>query len=175
MMEAKRIILTGGPGAGKSSLLEALRGKGFACRKEAARRVIEQHYSKNYTPWGDRQSFLREVCAQIQKDLQEPIHGLTFCDRGMPDCLAYAREACLPVPELLHTFDPFAYYHRQVFVLPPWLQIYCRETARQQEFTEAVSLYHSIVSTYEAYGFQLIEVPPLPVEERTAFVLRCLE
>jgi predicted ATPase len=174
VVEERRIIITGGPGAGKSSLLEALRLKGYACQAEAARRVIQQYYSQNCTPWGDRQSFICHVGAQIEKDLQEPLNGLTFYDRGMLDCIAYAREANLPVPEALQQFDPFAYYHRQVFILPPWPQIYRKEPARQQEFSEAVLLYHSIVSTYQAYGFRLIEVPQLALEERVGFVLRCL-
>lgn len=173
-MEGRRIIITGGPGAGKSSLLEALRLKGYACQEEAARRVIQQYYSQNCTPWGDRQSFISQVSAQIEKDLQESLNGLTFFDRGMPDCIAYAREANLPVPESLQQFDFFAYYHRQVFILPPWSQIYRKEPARQQEFSEAVLLYHSIVSTYQACGFRLTEVPQLPLEERVGFVIDCL-
>lgn len=175
MKEGRRIIITGGPGAGKSSLLEALRRKGYACQEEAARRVILQYYGQNCTPWGDRQSFIREVSAQIEKDLQEPICGLTFCDRGMLDCIAYAREANLPLPESLLRFDPFAYYHRQVFILPPWPEIYCKELARQQEFFQAVSLYHAIASTYQAYGFQLTEVPQGSLEERVNFVIGCLK
>lgn len=174
MKEGRRIIITGGPGAGKSSLLEALRGKGYACQEEAARRVIQQYYNQNWTPWGDRENFIRQVGVQIEKDLQEALKGLTFYDRSMLDCVAYAREANLPLPESLLRFDPFAYYHRQVFILPPWPRIYRKELARQQEFSEAVSLYYAIVSTYHAYGFQLTEVPQGSLEERVSFVIGCL-
>lgn len=174
VMKGTRIILTGGPGSGKSSLLDALGQRGYSCQKEAARRVILQNNNLNYTPWGDRQGFIRLVYEQLLNDLQEKPEGLVFCDRSMLDCIAYAKEGKLPVPEYLLDFDPSDYYHRQAFILPPWPHIYKKDAARQQEFAEAVSLYRFITSTYIEYGFQLTEVPPLPMEERVGFILEKL-
>lgn len=169
-----RIVITGGPGSGKSSLLRALGLQGYSCQKEAARRVILKKDNLNYTPWGDRQGFIRLVYEQLLIDLRETPEGLVFCDRSMLDCIAYAKEGKLSVPEYLLDFDPSVFYHRQAFILPPWPNIYRKEAARQQEFAEAVSLYRFITTTYIDYGFQLIEVPPLPMEGRVEYILERL-
>ena len=174
MKEPMRVIISGGPGAGKSSLLEELKRQGYACQQEAARLVIQQHYQQNYTPWGDRAGFIRLVYERIFAELQLPVQELTFCDRSMVDCIGYLQEADLPLPDYLKNFDPHGYYSRQVFILPPWEAIYRKEEARQQEYNQSVSLYKSIVAAYEYYGFELSEVPPLDVKERAAFILNTI-
>ena len=175
MMQPNRIIISGGPGAGKSTLIGALRAEGFPCQEEAAREVIRKYSNSDINPWNNRQTFVQLVFEQIIADLQIPIDQLSFCDRGLPDCIAYLKEADLPVPASFQHIDPFLYYARDVFILPPWESIYCRDWARQQEFEQAVSLYKSIRSTYQEWGFNLVDVPLLPVKERLSFVLQHLK
>lgn len=174
MTEPKRIIITGGPGAGKSTLIDRIRLFGYSCMEEAARAVIHQHYAHNISPWGDRQEFVRLVYERINPELQKPLYGPTFCDRSIVDCIAYLKEAGMPVPAYLKAFDPHLYYSREIFILPPWQEIYRQEKARQQAYDKAILLYQSILSTYKEYGFWLTEVPPLTVGERIDFIFEKL-
>ncbi|MCD8177326.1 MAG: AAA family ATPase [Tannerellaceae bacterium] len=52
-------ILTGGPGVGKTSLLDGLRQKGFLCVDEVARDIIrnEMVTGGNAVPWGNVQEY----------------------------------------------------------------------------------------------------------------------
>ena len=52
-------VLTGGPGAGKTTLVEALHEKGFATTHEAGRGVIreEMQAGGDALPWLDREEF----------------------------------------------------------------------------------------------------------------------
>lgn len=65
-------------------------------------------------------------------------------------------------------------YHRTVFVAPPWPEIYENDTERKQTREEAERTYASVSSAYLDYGYELVELPRVPVEERVAFVLRHL-
>lgn len=169
-----RIIITGGPGAGKSTLVERIKALGFSCMEEAAREVIFQHEAQNFSPWGDLPAFVRLVYEKIYPELQNTVSGPVFCDRSIVDCIAYLKEAGMPVPDYLAEFDPHAYYSRQVFILAPWPEIYRQDKARRQAYSKAVSLYESIKSSYQEYGFLLSEVPPLGVEERVSFIFEKL-
>jgi predicted ATPase len=169
-----RIVITGGPGAGKTTLIEKLSALGYSGMEEAAREVIDQYEAHNINPWGDLQAFVRLVYERIYPELQKPVEGLVFCDRSMLDCIAYLKEADMPVPDYLAAFDPHAYYSGEVFILAPWPDIYRQEKARRQSYSKAVSLYKRIRETYQAYGFLLTEVPPLAVEERVGFIFEKL-
>ena len=170
MSKPFRIVVTGGPGSGKSSLIEALEKKGFSCRKEVAREIILEYRKDDLNPWNKREGFIRLVYERIFDDLQHLLDKPTFCDRGALDCVAYLKEANLPIPVCLRHFNPRLYYFEEAFILPPREEIYCQDWARQQSFEEAVSLYKSIRSTYLEYGFKLVEVPLLPIKERIKFL-----
>jgi len=42
---------------------------------------------------------------------------------------------------------------------------------RKQDFDEAVRTYGAIAATYAEYGYDLVEIPRVTVEERVRFVL----
>ncbi len=52
----RRIVLTGGPGSGKSTLIEVLHRRGYPHSQEAGRAIIQEQVSigGNALPWGDR-------------------------------------------------------------------------------------------------------------------------
>lgn len=174
MTKPERIIITGGPGSGKSTLIERIKALGYSCVEEAAREVINQYEGRNVSPWGDMQEFVRLVYERIHPELQKPLSGPTFCDRSLIDCIAYLKEAGMPIPDYLTGFDAHAYYSREVFILPPWQEIYMQEKARRQDYNKAVLLYKSIKSTYQEYGFLFTEIPPLSTGERVNFIFEKL-
>ncbi|BFO11002.1 hypothetical protein GGER_35120 [Serratia rubidaea] len=80
----QRIILTGGPGSGKSTLIDALARRGYACSTEAGRAIIQQQVATggNALPWEDRQAFAErmlshEICAWQRAGSAETAYFLT--------------------------------------------------------------------------------------------------
>ena len=61
-------IITGGPGGGKTSLLESLASKGYNCIPETARQIIKERLSKGLTPRPDAKTFAREIFDQDWKN-----------------------------------------------------------------------------------------------------------
>ena len=63
-------------------------------------------------------------------------------------------------------------YNRMVFIAPPWKEIFAQDRERKQDFDEAVRTYKAMVESYTAYGYDLVEIPRVPVEERVRFILQ---
>ncbi len=61
-----------------------------------------------------------------------------------------------------------------VFVLPPWQAIYRTDSERDHSFEHAQRIHREVVGWYRRCGYQVNEVPRLPVAQRADHVLRCL-
>jgi predicted ATPase len=61
MTEAKLVVISGGPGAGKTALIEELRRRGYSCSSEVARQIIQEQMSVggDALPWADRERYAR--------------------------------------------------------------------------------------------------------------------
>src|SRR5689334_22775698 len=120
----KRYILTGTPGSGKTSLLQALKSRGYAVVEEAATDVnIDEHRRGNLEPW--RQVDFIDKIVQLQEQRQREVmlsaDALQVYDRS-PICtyalsryLGYPPSACLLAE--LERIERENIYQREVFFL----------------------------------------------------------
>jgi predicted ATPase len=92
-------------------------------------------------------------------------------DGGVPDVIGYLRMLGLPVPHHMEAAAATFPYHRRVFIAPPWPDIFRQDSERKQSLGEAVRTYEAMVDVYGAYGYELVELPRSPVEQRVRFVL----
>ena len=62
-MKIKRVIITGGPSTGKTSILKQLEQSGFSCLHERSREIIQQSLKEksNVLPWMDLLKFSEKV------------------------------------------------------------------------------------------------------------------
>jgi predicted ATPase len=97
--------------------------------------------------------------------------GPVFFDRGVPDVIGYLRLIGLPVPAHIEKAAEEFRYNRKAFVLPHWPEIFAQDSERKQDEDEARRTHASMVETYAACGYDLVELPKAPVEERLAFIL----
>lgn len=173
----KKYVITGGPGSGKSTLIDTLEKAGYSCSAEISRKMIKAEVARgsDCLPWQDIQCFSDKVIAEMIKAWKEHTgNSMTFFDRGMPDVIAYLNIAGLPVPAVYSSYLSLHPYEKRVFILPPWKEIYVNDNERWQDFAEATQIYHAIREAYTAYGYELIEVPRVSEAERLAFVLGSL-
>jgi len=174
----ERYIITGGPGAGKTSLVQALKAARYHCSEEASRRIIAEEVSNNSDclPWTNLSCFAGKVLERMKYLYTQAAAntGITFFDRGIPDMIAYLKAARLPVDNGYYTALEQHSYEQLVFILPPWKAIYVNDAERWQTFDESVYLYTAIRETYEAFGFTLVTVPKERVENRMRFILQTI-
>lgn len=179
-MDADRFfVITGGPGSGKSSILDALQARGFARSMEAGRGIIQDQVEigGQALPWINPAAFAELMLCWEMRSYRMALEwsGDVFFDRGLPDVIGYLRLMKLPVPSYMEKAARTFRYHRHVFVAPPWEEIFAPDRERKQGFAEAVRTYESMVATYRDFGYELVEIPKAPVEERVEFVLRSMK
>jgi predicted ATPase len=168
-------VVTGGPGSGKSSLLEGIHRHGYLTPSEAGRGVIQDQIAigGHALPWGDRQLFSELMLSWDMRSyhIAEQSFGPVFFDRGVPDVIGYLRLCGLPIPEHIRNAATAFRYNRTVFIAPPWPEIFRQDRERKQDFEEAVRTYRSLVETYTEQQYELRELPRVSVEARIEFVL----
>jgi predicted ATPase len=173
--EDRFFVITGGPGSGKTTLIEALASSGLARSTEAGRAIIKEQASVggNALPWADRGAFAELMFnwEMGSYDWARGVKGPVIFDRGIPDVIGYLTLVKLPVPEHMERAAREFRYHGNVFISPPWPEIFGQDTERKQTFEEARATYDVMVKTYSAYGYSLVPLPLVSVEERVEFVV----
>lgn len=176
-VRAKSLVLTGGPGAGKTSLLAALQGMGFPALDEAGRAVIQdqQRIGGGALPWVDPGAFAEQMLGWDMRNFRiaEREAGPVFLDRGIPDIIGYLELTGLLVPAHLEKAASVFRYD-QVFLLRPWPEIFAQDSERRQTWEEAVRTCEAMERVYARLGYPLTEVPQGTLEQRAAFVINQL-
>jgi predicted ATPase len=168
-------VLTGGPGSGKTTLIDALAARGHACSTEAGRSVIQDQVKTGgrALPWADRELFAEQMLAHELESyrLARQRPGIVFFDRGIPDVAGYLRLSGLPVSDHVAKAVGDFRYNSCVFIAPPWREIFRQDRERKQDFAEALRTYDMMAAIYAALDYNLLELPKVSVEERADFVL----
>lgn len=170
-------IITGGPGFGKTELICELKISGYLCSGEFARELIEhqQKIGGDLLPWKNPKLFQEEIL-RLRKDFYDsvPDQTIAFADRGIPDQLAFARYKGFGTPEILKQSAEHYRYAPQVFVTPPWPEIFINDSIRSESYEEAILIHQSILETYSGLNYQIIELPLIPVNERLTYILQTI-
>jgi len=168
-------VLTGGPGSGKTALVEALRARGYACSVEAGRGVIQHQVAIQgpALPWLDPILFAEMMLSWEMRsyDLAQQTPGPVFFDRGVPDVQGYLQLLKFPVPSHILKASHIFRYNSTVFIAPPWKEIFRQDRERKQDFDEAVRTYETMRAIYTELNYHLIEIPRTSIEERLDFLL----
>lgn len=169
------VVLIGGPGTGKSTLIDGLVEKGYICYPEVSREVILEARQQ-----GIEQLFLekpllfselllegrKKQFAQASSETAE----IVFIDRGIPDVLAYMHYIGDSYPAFFDTACK-EHVYTKIFFLPPWEEIYTADDARYENYEQAKLIAGHLQETYKSYGYNLIEVPKDTPDNRILFIL----
>ncbi len=184
-MNTKRIVITGGPGTGKTSVIDALKENDFYCYDEIIRAMTlaatkntnpEVHISNPIDFVSDPKQFNTDLINGRVANFNAAellVRDFCFFDRGIPDVLAY-------MDFFNQTYDTFFtdacsnHKYDMVFLLPPWKAIYKSDSERFESFEQAQQIHEHLVKTYQKFGYTIIEVPFDSINERRNFILNSI-
>ncbi len=178
-MKIKKIVITGGPGTGKTSIINELKNRGYNCLDEISRQITLKARED-----GIDQLFLTQpllFSEMLLKGREEQFNqanieneSFVFLDRGIPDVLAYMDFIGDIYPDNFMESCKNHYYDL-VFILKPWQDIFVSDSERYENFSQAIEIHDNLLNTYEKYGYNLNDVPFGTVENRTDFILNVVK
>ncbi|WP_185803532.1 AAA family ATPase [Pontivivens nitratireducens] len=167
-------VVTGGPGAGKTSLITELARRGFHTIPESGRAIIreERDNAGSALPWADRAAYAERMLARDLRAYSsaEAIPGPVIFDRGIPDILGYLTLCALPVPPHVIAAARATRYNRRVFLAPYWDDIFTQDAERKQNSAEAEATCAIMRKTYAALEYEITELPLVDIEQRANFI-----
>lgn len=180
-MNKKRIVITGGPGTGKTVLVSSLEERGFHCFHEVIRTMtLEALDSKPFKEAlinpiafvNDSKRFNDQLLNARLKHFREGEEldkNHLFYDRGLPDVIAYMNYFNQPYDQ---NYIDICMENRydEVLILPPWEAIYVQDNERLENFEQAQEIHDQLAKTYTGLGYTTVEVPFGTSAERLRFV-----
>ncbi len=171
----QKIVITGGPGTGKSTVIEELIKRRFMCMPEISRQV-----TLNARKSGTEQLFLTQPLLFSELLLEGRINQyieaemkneeLVFFDRGIPDVHAYMNYISIDYPNTYVTKSNL-YRYTHIFLMPPWEEIYISDNERYENFEQALAIHNHLERTYKELNYIITEVPTGTIKARTDFIL----
>jgi len=177
-MKSNYVVLTGGPGSGKSAIIDLLSTQGYACVQEVGRQIIQEQLAMggNALHWGDRVKFRDLMLTRSIKDYEAYFQtkDWVFFDRGIPDLVGYSYLINEPVSQACQQAVQDYRYYSTVFMAPPWEEVYQNDAERKQDFQEAIDTYEAIKRGYQENGYHIVVLPKYSVSDRIAFIFDVL-
>lgn len=175
MTRPQRFILSGCSGGGKSTLLSELRRRGFQTFEEPGRQIVreEQAAGGSALPWVDPEAFAAKAIEMSVASFDTATTAKTpvFYDRSFIDAISYVSHLNGEVRPEHRQLIETKRYADQVFLTPPWTEIFQNDAERQTSFDGAVEEYERLLVSFAEFGYEAIVLPKLPVQDRVTYLL----
>lgn len=173
------IIITGGPGVGKTSLINHFQKHGYPVINEAATDLIRERLAEQIEePWNQEGFNMSVLQLLLQRQADAKDAHVVFFDRSPIDVLTYSilqnDQEYGQIASIVENLVENKTYHPKVFLIENLG--HCEQTAvRAESLEEALRIERHIEDQYRKYEFEVIRIPAAPIEERVQIILKHLE
>jgi predicted ATPase len=169
-------VITGGPGGGKTSILNFLASKGYDYVPETAREIIKQRLSQGLPPRPDPATFAQQMFSMDFENYTSNADttSLLFFDRSFMDSAYLLYCSDLRAFDQIKTTQLLNRYNQKIFITPPWKEIYSIDAERDQTYEESIEVYNNLLNWYIQYKYDVIIIPKDTIENRANFILEHL-
>ncbi len=175
MIETNWCIITGSPGAGKTTIINKLSQMGYTTFPEVTRPYIEGQLKKGKTleQLRKNQKEFDEEILRIRIELEKnlPQDKLVFLDRSILDSIAF-QKLYLDIKEYDKSVCPYKY--KKVFFIEMLPNYPKNDPIRREDIESSKKVGELLIETYKEFGMDVIRIPFGSVEERIKLILSCL-
>jgi len=166
-------VLTGGMGSGKSAIIEQFIKMQLKCVPEPARQILQEQRTilARGVPEMEANLFTQLMLSWATSFYLENFatETLSVFDRGIPDLIAYAELFGLDT-KIYYSSATLYKYNPCVFWFKGWKDIYKQDDERKMSFQQAYEFGERVHEIYRELGYQVIQVPLLPIDNRAEFI-----
>ncbi len=178
MNQIKKIILTGSPGTGKTSIINNLKKLGFTCYDEVWNKDYENPSKKNNSNSIIEFSKYLFEKRKIQFECDTPSNEIKkkyiFYDRSLVDVVSYLKRYNKKIPINWMKYIEEKKYYNNVFYCPLWEDIYVNTERRKEDYDETIKIDNVMREFYEKLGYNIKELPRESVLNRIDFIFKNL-
>ena len=174
-----KIVITGGPGTGKTSIVNKLESLGHHVFHESSREII-----RKYKKLGHDQLFLSNPIKFSEILLKNRIKqyeeskksnsNIKFFDRGIPDIIAYLNYKKISFGKEFE-LELKKYKYDFIFLAEPWEDIYKKDKERYESFEDLKIINKYIKKIYSNYAQKFITLPKSSVQGRINFIIESIK
>lgn len=174
MIETSKIVISGGPGGGKTTIINSLKNLGYFCYDEISRDLIEKS-KKN----GDQNLFIKNPLKfskilwekreeQHRNSIIQKKYDIVFFDRSLLDITSYLEfigKRNLNLEKKIINFN-----YDVVFLIKPIKKFYRKDFSRYEDFNESLKIHDVLKKNYQKH-FKTINVPFKKLSKRLNFII----
>ncbi len=172
-----RVVIDGGPGTGKTSVIKALRKRKYNVKPEAARIVLHRKKYRENTHLTKKQlaGIQRAIWNLSLKEYQQASRKkdkLIFFDRGIISGFSYLKLEKIKITKAMLKQAASLTYEYVYIMHPLPRRLYATDTVRRESYTKSLQIHRQIVRFYKQFGYRPCIVPFDTVEKRVQFILK---
>ena len=174
MIETSKIVISGGPGGGKTTIINSLKNLGCFCYDEISRDLIEKS-NRN----GEQNLFIKNPLnfskilwekreEQYKNSIIQKKYDTVFFDRSLLDITSYLEfigKRNLNLEKKIINFN-----YDVVFLIKPIKKFYRKDYSRYEDFNESLEIHNILKKNYQKH-FKTIQVPYKKLSKRLNFII----
>ena len=164
-MKNEKIIISGPPSSGKTTIINELKERGYTCMPEISPPNLDSKIEKN------KLIISKFLFSKRQKQYLNNNNKKCFYDRSLIDIIAYMNFWNQEYPIIWNKKINKLKYNPNIFYTPFWKEIYKQTNNRKETLQEAQKIDTFLRKTFLQYNYTIIEVPKLDVSERVNFII----
>ena len=174
MINTSKIVISGGPGGGKTTIINSLRNKGYYCYDEVSRELILK-YKKKYNhniffenPLEFSNILWKKREEQYKNSMIQKKYDKVFFDRGLLDVTSYLEFIGKRNLNLEQKLTNLKY--DIIFLVKPTKKNYKKDFSRYEDFSQSIKIHNILERNYKNH-FKTINVPFEKLNDRLNFII----